>query len=177
MTKILTYGSVFDKKDEENDLKKYTAAKEINVSNKWFPVGYNHVITTGKHKTREGHLQSQCRRWLSENGYLVLRAETGLSLQNTGDGMVAKGSPMRGWPDLLVFLPPMGRVLGVELKVLGGRISGEQIARLVALQSVGGLSALVFSLNGLIAAIDEGKPIRFLEKVKGLDLIHPIPIY
>jgi hypothetical protein len=80
--------------------------------------------------------------------------------QNTGCATFAAGGRRRfvrfstpGASDILGVLPPAGRMLAVEVKKPGGRLTASQRQFLDAVRAAGGCALVVRSVDELIAAL------------------------
>jgi hypothetical protein len=99
---------------------------------------------------RESDLLRQVRAYLPLcRGVVWWRANSGGGLRG---GRPVLGNP-EGCPDLLLVLPPAGRLAGVELKAKRGRLRPAQAAWRDAVTAAGGLYLVVRDLDGLRAGL------------------------
>jgi hypothetical protein len=103
---------------------------------------------------REGDLVRQCL------DYLQLR-KVPCWRQNSGSAMFGAGGKRRfvrfavtGCADILGVLPPGGRILAVECKRPGGRLTPAQAAFLRCVAEAGGLAVVVRDLRDLQRALE-----------------------
>ena len=91
----------------------------------------------------ETAIQRQCIDYLKANNYFYWRSNN-IAVQGRSF------SGRRGVPDLLVVLPPHGRLLGIEVKSEKGRMSEHQKEFKSNLDRLGAVYAMVQSLDDLI---------------------------
>lgn len=91
----------------------------------------------------EKAIQNSILRWLKSEGLLHYRQNAGTLKQ--GKYRVNLGP--KGIPDIIVILPPGGRYMGLEVKVVGRYQNPDQKAFQAQLEAAGGLYKVVRSLN------------------------------
>ena len=90
---------------------------------------------------RESHVQREILRlWGSHPRVRLWRANAGRALVATaGVGLRSMQINIPGCPDLIGWIAPTGRFLGIECKGDGGKLSPEQIAFRDTLVRMGGI--------------------------------------
>lgn len=96
----------------------------------------------------EREIQKKCLDWLlKEARFFAWRSNTtGVFDRELG---FFRTGPKRGISDIIAVAPPMGRIIGVEVKSATGRISEDQKNFKKNLEEAGGLYWLVRSLDDL----------------------------
>lgn len=107
----------------------------------------------GIKRPTEGQIVKSCLDYLRLAGFLAWRSNTGAAVYTNAAGrrrLVRYGEP--GVSDILGVLPG-GRVLAVECKADGGRLSDAQEAFLGRVRQAGGLALVVRSVTELQALL------------------------
>lgn len=97
----------------------------------------------------EKYIQAQILDWLKASGVLHWRQNSGVVF--AGNRMVRLGE--EGLPDIIVVIPPGGRILGLEVKSAKGSLRPGQKEFRDRLLERGGLYSVVRSLEGAIEAV------------------------
>jgi hypothetical protein len=102
---------------------------------------------------KEDVVLKECKQYLGKcRGIWWERIEAPIKIVGKGDDKHAAPSPAKGIPDLLLCI--QGKLWGVELKrTQGAHLSGEQLSKLLGIQSAGGRSIVVQSAVGLSRAL------------------------
>lgn len=106
-------------------------------------------------KPTETEVVRQCVQYLKLAGFFSWRSNTGAAVYTSAAGkrrLVRYGEP--GVSDILGVLPG-GRMLCVECKTGGGRLSDAQAAFLGRVRAAGGLALVVSSVTELQALLRE----------------------
>lgn len=99
----------------------------------------------------EATIQAQILAWLKEAEVLHWRQQSGKVF--LGRRCINMGP--EGLPDIVVIVPPNGRVLGLEVKSANGALRPSQKAFKAQLESVGGTFKVVRSLEQAMNALAE----------------------
>lgn len=94
-------------------------------------------------KIREKDIQRSILKWLESEGVLHWRQNSGFI--PVGDRRITLGK--NGLPDIVIILPPNGKVIGMEVKTPTGKLRDSQIAFAQKLQQAGGEYVVVRSLE------------------------------
>lgn len=99
----------------------------------------------------EKFTQSLILDWLKESGLLFWRQNSGVVF--AGNRMVRLGE--KGLPDIVVVLPPSGRILGLEVKSAKGSLRPDQKEFRDRVLETGGYYRVVRSLEQAMDAVAE----------------------
>lgn len=88
-------------------------------------------------------IQAQILQWLKDAGILHWRQQSGTVF--LGHRSIRMGP--EGLPDIVVIVPPNGKVVGLEVKSAKGRLRPSQVSFKERLTSVGGSFLVVRSLT------------------------------
>lgn len=94
-------------------------------------------------------IQRQILDWLKQTGLLHWRQNSGTVM--FGYRKILLG--MEGLPDILIVVPPLGRVLGLEVKSAKGTLRPAQKAFRASLEAVGGHYRVVRTLKESMDAV------------------------
>lgn len=106
-----------------------------------------------KRTVPEKEIQAEILKWLTTTGFLFWRQNSGIIPVFTGrrlrNGkpayrMVKLGEP--GLPDIIVIVPPGGRMVGLEVKSATGKLREAQVVFSTRLLDAGGSYHVVRSL-------------------------------
>ncbi len=99
----------------------------------------------------EKDIQKAILNWLKETGLLHWRQNSGSVF--VGNRRVLLGE--EGLPDIIVVVPPTGRVLGLEVKSANGRLRPVQTEFMGRLREQGGKYVVVRTLQSAMEAVAE----------------------
>lgn len=140
--KVRTYTEADLMRDDASPKKKlaaYTEGRRFRIP-RW----------VGDHTALERDIQKVCIAYLKQH-FPTLRVEAAGITEHMGDGHAKlRPSRMKGWPDVIVCLPPTGRMLGMEFKRPGGTIDGQQIHVIRAINRAGGRAGVITSFEGMM---------------------------
>lgn len=97
----------------------------------------------------EKFIQKRILDWLTETGLLHWRQQSGMIM--VGRRAVRMG--VEGLPDIVVVVPPNGRLLGLEVKSANGSLRPAQKVIRDKMTSVGAVYRVVRSLQEAMAAV------------------------
>lgn len=95
----------------------------------------------------EKETQRSIQMWLSAKRYFYWRQNSGAFKTERG-GFYYMGSP--GAPDIFVVLPPEGKLVGIEVKDLKGKLNENQVVFKANLEKTGGVYLVARSLDDVI---------------------------
>lgn len=102
---------------------------------------------------RESALVRACLELLAARRIPAWRQNQGALRKDRG--RLVRFSGARGISDIIGILPPAGRLLAVECKMPGGRLTADQAAFLDGVRAMGGLSLVVRSVDELDRALNQ----------------------
>lgn len=91
----------------------------------------------------EAYIQRDILNWLTESGLLHWRQNSGVVF--AGNRRINLGED--GLPDIIVIIPPSGRVVGLEVKSAKGKLRPTQKEFKARMEQAGGLYYMVRSLT------------------------------
>lgn len=97
----------------------------------------------------EKDIQKAILSWLKETGLLHWRQNSGSVF--VGNRRVVLGED--GLPDIIVVVPPTGKVLGLEVKSLRGKLRPVQAEFMASLREAGGTYVVVRNLQSAMEAV------------------------
>jgi hypothetical protein len=103
---------------------------------------------------REGDLLKACLQLLQLHRIPCWRQNAGAATFGSGAGRRFVRFSPPGTADILGCLPPSGRLLAVEVKRPGGRLTPAQAAFLDHVRAAGGLALVVRDVRDLQRALD-----------------------
>jgi hypothetical protein len=104
--------------------------------------------------TPEADVLAQCLALLKVRGVFAWRASThGVRRCDAAGREFWAHHGLKGCPDIVGVLAPAGRLLGVECKRPGGRLTKEQSAVLASLEAAGALCLVISDVTQLDAAL------------------------
>jgi hypothetical protein len=121
------------------------------------------LVTSTRQKTRknpktlkdgsepEKDIQKRILDWLKDTGVLHWRQNSGTVF--LGNRCIKLGED--GLPDIVVIVPPNGRVLGLEVKSAKGQLRPKQTEFMASLRNAGGKYVVVRSLDAAQHALAE----------------------
>jgi hypothetical protein len=86
--------------------------------------------------------------WRANSGALVVPATA------TAKGRFVRFAGAKGLSDIIGLVPPSGRLLAVEVKRPGGRLTADQRGFLDAVAAAGGLALVITDARDLAEALD-----------------------
>lgn len=105
----------------------------------------------------ESTILAQCLQWLSlQPGVMAWRSNNAGTRRRDKNGREFWSfTGMKGVSDILGVVAPNGRLLAVETKRPGGRLSPQQAFFLDSVRKLGGIAIVVHSLDELIEAMNQ----------------------
>ena len=104
--------------------------------------------------SREAEIQRACLDWLRAHHIPAWRQNSRVFMvPGRGGRMRPLRAGVKGCADILGLLPPLGRLLAIEVKSPTGRVTPEQAEFLRVIAAAGGCALVVRSLEDLVAGV------------------------
>ena len=94
-----------------------------------------------KDKVAEKEILADIVRKLQHNHIFFARLNLGGVIRNTKSGAILTANGMVGWPDIIILF--QGKMIGLEVKRLGGKVTTQQLGVLQEIQLNGGKAFII----------------------------------